>query len=103
MLFGGVPKTTAEGTTLRGDINVCIVGDPSTAKSQILKQVCNVIIYIILFVFMIIKSVNSLNYLLGLKISLNKLNVKTLPDMLQAVLIVLTGLLCWIISLINIY
>uniref|UniRef100_A0A7M4EAF0 DNA replication licensing factor MCM6 n=1 Tax=Crocodylus porosus TaxID=8502 RepID=A0A7M4EAF0_CROPO len=39
MLFGGVPKTTAEGTSLRGDINVCIVGDPSTAKSQFLKHV----------------------------------------------------------------
>ncbi|KAM3960690.1 minichromosome maintenance 6 [Aphomia sociella] len=39
MLFGGVAKTTMEGTTLRGDINVCIVGDPSTAKSQVLKQV----------------------------------------------------------------
>ncbi|NXB79712.1 MCM6 factor, partial [Donacobius atricapilla] len=37
MLFGGVPKTTSEGTSLRGDINVCIVGDPSTAKSQFLK------------------------------------------------------------------
>jgi DNA replication licensing factor MCM6 len=39
MLFGGVPKVTIEGTRLRGDINVCIVGDPSTAKSQFLKQV----------------------------------------------------------------
>jgi DNA replication licensing factor MCM6 len=39
MLFGGVPKLTEEGTRLRGDINVCIVGDPSTAKSQLLKQV----------------------------------------------------------------
>lgn len=39
MLFGGVPKTTTEGTSLRGDINVCIVGDPSTAKSQFLKYV----------------------------------------------------------------
>ncbi|KAF5282100.1 hypothetical protein FQR65_LT14418 [Abscondita terminalis] len=39
MLFGGVSKTTVEGTSLRGDINVCIVGDPSTAKSQFLKQV----------------------------------------------------------------
>ncbi|XP_026570430.1 DNA replication licensing factor MCM6 [Pseudonaja textilis] len=39
MLFGGVPKTTAEGTSLRGDINVCVVGDPSTAKSQFLKHV----------------------------------------------------------------
>ncbi|RWS10053.1 zygotic DNA replication licensing factor mcm6-B-like protein [Dinothrombium tinctorium] len=36
-LFGGVPKITEEGTSLRGDINVCIVGDPSTAKSQFLK------------------------------------------------------------------
>ncbi|XP_022910092.1 DNA replication licensing factor Mcm6 [Onthophagus taurus] len=39
MLFGGVAKTTIELTTLRGDINCCIVGDPSTAKSQFLKQV----------------------------------------------------------------
>lgn len=39
MLFGGVPKVTGEGTSLRGDINVCIVGDPSTAKSQLLKAV----------------------------------------------------------------
>jgi len=41
MLFGGVPKKTIEGTSLRGDINVCVVGDPSTAKSQFLKQVSN--------------------------------------------------------------
>lgn len=40
-LFGGVGKTTHEKTTLRGDINCCIVGDPSTAKSQILKQVAD--------------------------------------------------------------
>ncbi|XDV28163.1 hypothetical protein PO909_031518, partial [Leuciscus waleckii] len=39
MLFGGVGKTTMEGTSLRGDINVCIVGDPSTSKSQFLKHV----------------------------------------------------------------
>jgi DNA replication licensing factor MCM6 len=37
MLFGGVHKVTKEGTHLRGDINVCVVGDPSTAKSQFLK------------------------------------------------------------------
>lgn len=41
MLFGGVPKSTGDGTSLRGDINVCIVGDPSTAKSQLLKQVAD--------------------------------------------------------------
>lgn len=31
----GVHKTTVEGISLRGDINVCIVGDPSCAKSQV--------------------------------------------------------------------
>ena len=39
MLFGGVHKQTPEGTKLRGDINICLVGDPSTAKSQFLKYV----------------------------------------------------------------
>ena len=39
MLISGVHKTTSEGIRLRGDINVCIVGDPSTAKSQFLKFV----------------------------------------------------------------
>jgi DNA replication licensing factor MCM6 len=39
MLLSGVHKTTSEGIRLRGDINVCIVGDPSTAKSQFLKFV----------------------------------------------------------------
>jgi DNA replication licensing factor MCM6 len=39
MLLGGVHKRTIEGMKLRGDINVCIVGDPSTAKSQFLKYV----------------------------------------------------------------
>lgn len=42
MLFGGVKKTTLENTALRGDINCCIVGDPSTAKSQFLKQVADI-------------------------------------------------------------
>ncbi|KAG6696270.1 hypothetical protein I3842_09G140100 [Carya illinoinensis] len=37
MLLGGVHKFTHEGINLRGDLNVCIVGDPSCAKSQFLK------------------------------------------------------------------
>ena len=41
MLMGGVQKQTPEGVKLRGDINTCIVGDPSTAKSQFLKFVAS--------------------------------------------------------------
>ena len=36
-LMSGVNKQTPEGMHLRGDINICIVGDPSTSKSQFLK------------------------------------------------------------------
>jgi len=43
MLFGGVNKNTNEGIKLRGDLNVCIVGDPSTAKSQFLKYTCQLV------------------------------------------------------------
>jgi DNA replication licensing factor MCM6 len=39
-LMGGVSKRTPEGMALRGDINICIVGDPSTSKSQFLKYIC---------------------------------------------------------------
>lgn len=42
-LMGGVHKTTIEGINLRGDINVCIVGDPSTSKSQFLKYVTGIL------------------------------------------------------------
>ncbi len=42
-MLGGVQKRTKDKMKLRGDINVCIVGDPSTAKSQFLKYVCGVI------------------------------------------------------------
>ena len=33
LLMGGLNKETIEGVKLRGDINMMIVGDPSTAKS----------------------------------------------------------------------
>ena len=40
-LLGGVSKQTPEGMPLRGDINICIVGDPSTSKSQFLKYIAS--------------------------------------------------------------
>lgn len=40
-MLGGVHKQTVDGINLRGDINICIVGDPSTSKSQFLKYVCS--------------------------------------------------------------
>jgi len=43
MLFGGVMKKTMEGSKLRGDINICIIGDPSTAKSQFLQFVTRIL------------------------------------------------------------
>lgn len=39
-MLGGVHKKTVDGINLRGDINICVVGDPSTSKSQFLKYVC---------------------------------------------------------------
>jgi len=37
MLFGGARKRLPDGTRMRGDSNILLLGDPGTAKSQFLK------------------------------------------------------------------
>lgn len=44
MLVGGSSKRLADNMRIRGDINVLLLGDPGTAKSQLLKFVQKVAI-----------------------------------------------------------
>ncbi|KAL0134985.1 MCM2/3/5 family-domain-containing protein [Mucor lusitanicus] len=42
LLVGGVNKTIGDGMKIRGDINICLMGDPGVAKSQLLKFIAKV-------------------------------------------------------------
>ncbi len=42
LLVGGVTKTTSDGMKIRGDINICLMGDPGVAKSQLLKYISKI-------------------------------------------------------------
>ncbi|KAH7923464.1 minichromosome maintenance protein mcm7p [Leucogyrophana mollusca] len=42
LLVGGVTKTMGDGMKIRGDINVCLMGDPGVAKSQLLKYISKI-------------------------------------------------------------
>jgi len=41
LLFGGVPKTLPD-ISIRGELNILLIGDPGTAKSQLLQYVARV-------------------------------------------------------------
>ena len=42
LLVGGVTKTMGDGMKIRGDLNICLMGDPGVAKSQLLKYITKV-------------------------------------------------------------
>ena len=41
-MVGGVTRRLPDGMKLRGDVHVCLMGDPGVAKSQLLRYVCHV-------------------------------------------------------------
>jgi len=39
LLVGGTHKDTGDGMKVRGDLNICLMGDPGVAKSQLMKYI----------------------------------------------------------------
>ncbi|KAK0484021.1 MCM2/3/5 family-domain-containing protein [Armillaria novae-zelandiae] len=42
LLVGGSTKETQDGMKIRGDLNICLMGDPGVAKSQLLKFISKI-------------------------------------------------------------
>lgn len=42
LMVGAPTKTMGDGMKIRGDINICLMGDPGVAKSQLLKYISKV-------------------------------------------------------------
>ena len=39
LMVGGATREMKDGMRIRGDINICLMGDPGVAKSQLLKHI----------------------------------------------------------------
>ena len=42
LLVGAPGRSTKDGMKLRGDVHMCLMGDPGVAKSQLLKHICTI-------------------------------------------------------------
>lgn len=42
LLCGGVSRNLPDGVRVRGDMHICLMGDPGVAKSQLLKHIVKV-------------------------------------------------------------
>lgn len=42
LMVGGVTRQLPDGMKIRGDINICLMGDPGVAKSQLLKHIATI-------------------------------------------------------------
>lgn len=42
LMVGGVNRTLPDGMKIRGDVNICLMGDPGVAKSQLLKYISKI-------------------------------------------------------------